>query len=138
MFKKHLQKVIYSVGKSNIVHEPDNFSKIIESDFRHKHINWNHEREWRMISDSGEIYFPLQDGTLACIIVGYNIERENLDAILSIVSHNIPIFKIYAGKTSVDLKLLKFDYEIEYDGKPVPFINTEKELEKYLTNNGCN
>jgi len=58
-----------------------------------KHIEWQHEREWRFLTQENEDYFPLSSDSIFGIILGANISESNRDRILQIAEDKH--FRVY-------------------------------------------
>lgn len=129
-----VEQVIYAEPNVNIVINPQNIQDLICNDYKHKQISWRHEKEWRIIRRSTDIYFPYKPDDLACVIVHKDrTDSELFQTLKRLLSENIPIMKVIVGTYSVRLRLLDENYKMKYDGSEPPFIDTDEELYEYLT-----
>lgn len=109
------------------IEDADILGKEIVNSFFYKHNDWEHEGEWRIVSDQEESYFRYNPECLSCIIIGHNVNKEIRDIIVSRFK-NVPTYKTKVGYRSFGINLLPVDYEIKLDGTPPPFIKNNDEL----------
>ena len=130
---KNLKQVQYSMPSDNfkLLDNHNTIEKIIRSDLTHKHIDWAHEKEWRIISKTNENFLNFSPQDIACVIVGEN-STINIKKLKRMLPVGTPVLKTFAGNNSFRIRLLEYDYELQFEGFEPPFIDTDKELYNYL------
>ena len=134
---KDIQKVEYIKQFEDVGTVPniEIVEKILLQRVFQKTIGWQYEKEWRMIRLSKNIeYLNYNEDELIAIIFGNNIDKETENFILSTVPDDLPVFKTYPGEQTGVIHIIRYDYEIRYDGRKQDFIDTVDELSEAIVN----
>lgn len=130
---KNLTKVKYTNKRRIPINNPIDLDSIVRADYRLKHIDWSHEREWRIIKETEEDYLYFSDTDIACIIVGLRTNISDIEEIKKLIPKEVPIFRAVVGSNSFRIRLLELEYQNIYDGTVPPFINSVRKLDKYIS-----
>lgn len=129
---KDAKKVQYLSRRPDDCHSED-IVPVIKNDFLIKQNDWHHEKEWRIVRKSNKKYFHYNPDELACIIIGHAADAEIVEHILGFVPPELPKFKTHIGYHSLQVKLLPYDFDLQIDGTPPPFICSVSQLYQYLS-----
>lgn len=136
---KDIKKVEYvdQFSSDGIEKNPDleTVEKILLNRVFQKKIGWKYEKEWRMIRLSQNTeYLNYNEDELIAIIIGNKVDTETENFILSTVPEDLPVFKTYPGQITGVIHIIRYDYEIRYDGRKQDFIDTVDELSEAIVN----
>lgn len=121
-------------------YEPDPFVdprlvfESYEQAFMKKQIEWKHEQEWRIVKNRNKkaIYLNYQANELVGVILGHKLNNEYSKLIQSIVPAHVQLMITHPGYRTRRIGILPYDYKIQCDGSPQPYIYDLEDMEEYL------
>ncbi len=96
--------------------------------FFRKHLDWQYEKEWRIVERTDKRYFSFNDTDLVAVIFGNKIDPMNKRIIKGMLSDKVKQYSIHIGHQTGKVHLLPDDYRITYDGTGPKFIDTVEGL----------
>lgn len=86
-----------------------------------KSKEWEHEKEWRLISKSNDDYICFQNDELIYIILGHNLNNEEKDIIIrTAYEQHIQILEAIPGTSDLAIHIKDINVPLVYDGSPFP------------------
>lgn len=125
------QKVQYVKKKEERKPKTDKQLKMdVLSGFYQKHSGWSYEGEWRIVHEkTDDHYLHFEKNELVGIILGQNISDEDKRELLRRIPSHVRIMKTKVGYQIPQVNLQPLNYEYEYTGKKVHYID---DIEGYL------
>ncbi len=99
--------------------------------FFQKQTEWKYEKEWRIVKlrkeEKDYLYFDSKE--LVGIIIGDKMDEKLQRELRKLTPNHVKILRTKIGYQKPAVKFLPIDYEYEYDGSPIMYVDN---LEKYL------
>lgn len=101
------------------------------NNFFYKQSGWSYEEEWRIILKNIEEnkYLKFSPEEFRGVILGDKLDRSIQELVITSLPENVKVIKSRPGYQTRKINLLPWDYEYDYDGSKIQYIEN---IEEYL------
>lgn len=102
-------------------HMPSDIDTIVVQSYLQKCLEWNYEREWRVIRNSSEgDFYDFSRTSIKSILLGIKISEENKNIIVSLADkYSIPVKKMFISNRNYKIHFLDYNVEPPWDGSNI-------------------
>jgi len=112
------EPVIYRNARETYFLDYEALDSVIKSSFYYKQEDWSYEHEWRILSETENLFFKYEPKELVGIIIGHAIKEHLKKELVDYIRENenlLTVLKSEPGYRTLKVNIMEYDYQYRYE-----------------------
>jgi len=113
----NVEPVIYRNAREKYDIDYEALNSVIKSSFYYKQEDWGYEHEWRILSDSDDLFFKYEPKELVGIIIGYATKECLKNELVDFIREKenlLIVLRAEPGYRTLKVNIMEYDYQYIY------------------------